>query len=352
MPPRDPARPRSAPPIRVGLDLAPLVWLHSPGLRRLAEETQRALEAAADPRIELVPLAPPPDLSPRQWRWRALPRRAHELRLDGVHAFTSGFSLFGPGWRTHTVHELPWLQGESENSGPAHRLWAQHGWRRAARTVTASAFTLAELAKRHPRAATTARLVPWGVAEPFFTAAPDARLLEGLGLEPGFLLVPGGNRPKKRLDAVLRAAAERGDRLAVVASGPPSAHLETSHLRARELGVRLVTPGDLPDAHWPGLLAGAGAVLALARSEGFCLPVIEALASGVVPVTAAEGQAKDLAGPHGESADPEDTAELAAAIGRALEADGTARRRGREHARLYPWSRTARGLVDVWSELR
>lgn len=338
-------------PTRVGLDLAPLVWLHSPGLRRLAEETQRALQAAADPRIELVPLLPPPDLSPRQWRWRALPRRAHELHLDGVHSFTSGFAPFGPGWRTHTVHELPWLHGETENSGPAHRLWAHHGWRRAARTVTASALTLAQLAKDHPRAAKTTRLVPWGVAEDFFAAAPNPRLLHALRLEPGYLLVPGGNRPKKRLDAVLRAAAERGDGVAVVASGPPSAHLEASHDLARALGLRLVTPGDLPDEHWPGLLVGAGAVLALARSEGFCLPVLEALAAGVVPVTAADGQAHHLAGSHGEGADPEDTAALAAAIGRALAADDAARERGRQHARLFPWSQTARGLVDVWSAL-
>ena len=338
-------------PVTVGLDLAPLVWLHSAGLRRLAAETRDALGAAADSRIAVIPLVPPADTSPREWRWRLLPRRTRELGLAGVHSFTSGFAVLGPGWRTNTLHELPWLQGEAENSGPAHRLWAHHGWRRAARTVTASALTLAQLAQRSPRAARSTRFVPWGVGEAFFHARADRGLLDALDLQPGYLLVPGGHRPKKRLGEVLRAAAQLGGSPTVVASGPPSAHLEASHRSARALGVRLVTPGDWPEEHWPGLVAASGAVLTLARSEGFCLPVLEALAAGVVPVTAAEGQAKELAGPHGECADPQAPTALAAAFERALGTPADRRELGREHARLYPWSRTARGLADLWSEL-
>ncbi len=320
------------------------------GLVRAVRGTFGAL-CAADPRgFEWVPLAPEPGSGSRAWRHLELPRLVRRHGLVGLHAFTSGFCVRGPGWRTATVHELPWRHDERENAGFAHRLWARHGWRRAARLVTASRRTAADLAREAPRAASRIRFVPFGVEPAFFAEPLDAVVLKELQLEPGFVLIPGGARAKKRLGDALLAAAHLGQTV-VVATGARTPEFVAMEALAHRLGVRLVAPGMVREDRWPGLVAAAGVVLCIARSEGFALPVVEALAVCVRPVVPPDSQGADLANGHAEIADPTDSGALAAAIERARGVDDAARAAGRAHAAGFTFERTAQGLMDVWEEL-
>ena len=355
-------------PLRLGLDGAALTFPYPPGVARVARELLPRLEAAGH-----VPLVPAADERERRWRHRELPRLERELDLDGILSLTSAFPVLGRGLRIQTIHELPWRHGVPENAGRTHRLWARHGRRRADLVLVPSERVLADLADFAPAAAAKARVLAWGVDEPF-TAAPsealaadDVARLTALGVEPDppFVLVPGGARPKKRVDLVVQgiaplrgAGGEGADAPRILVTGAvdlASGGLDEALRLARTLGIedRLKYLGPVADEDLAALYRAALAVCVLSDSEGFGLGALEGLACGApVLVPAGSAQAEVLGSPslpmprRLPPGDPEALhgalVELLAARGSAAEAERRARRR--REAGTRTWDRTALDL--------
>jgi glycosyltransferase involved in cell wall biosynthesis len=321
--------------VRIGFDVSPLHRPHPGGLVRVVHECIAALERRG--RIEVVRLAPPPGASLRRWRQRDLARRAGELQ--GLHSFVSAFTILGPGPRVQTIHELPWRHGVTENADLAHRLWNWFGPLRAQAVVTATEFSASDLRARILPGRAKVRVVPWGVGAPFGPGAADRQ---------NMFFCPGATRAKKGLAAVIEAAARLAPRPSVVVSGPASGELERCGLRARELGVSLVHREHLDERELVEHYRSARAVPLLSRSEGFGLPVLEALACGTPVIVPRASAQAEVAGGAGLLVDPADPASIAAAIeslGEGLRAKGL------ERAREFSWDRTAAAIEDLWTEL-
>lgn len=347
--------------MRVGFDVSVLCRPHSRGLERVVRELVAALERRAV--LEVVRLAPAADRDLRRWRQRELPGLAAREGLAGVHAFTSAFPLGGKGARVQTVHELPWRHGVRENADLAHRFWAGLGAARATRVVCPSELVAADLARNPLVARAKIRVVPWGVSESFQDEPPpmvvdeSVRTRYRLGDEP-FLLCPGAVRPKKNLAALLYALAERKQRglepLVVVVTGGDTPQLRLDLGLASKLGLgRFVMMLDeVAETDLPSLYRQAIAVPVLSASEGFGLPVLEALASGTpVLVTRASAQA-EVAGPAGIVVDPRSPGSVAAGLERALAARGELARLGVARARDFGWDAAAARIEELWQELR
>jgi glycosyltransferase involved in cell wall biosynthesis len=103
---------------------------------------------------------------------------------------------------------------------------------------------------------------------------------------------------------------------------------------ARELGY---VDQDL----LPGLYAGAAAFVLPSLYEGFGLPVLEAMASGVPVVVSDRGSLPEVVGGAALVVDPEDGAALSEAILAAV-GDDRLRRLALARARRFTWERTAR----------
>jgi glycosyltransferase involved in cell wall biosynthesis len=287
--PLSPSEPsENGPQLRFGLDCAATHFPYPPGVARVAAELIPRLAASTEGPT-CIPLEPPAGTSERKWRHVLLPRLERKLGLTGILSFTSAFPIAGRGIRMQTIHELPWLNDVSENSGRVHKLWARHGRRRATRIIVPSRHVLADLARFAPAAAQRASVVPWGVGAPFLnhvspSKSDDWRSLASIDLTPGrFLLAVGATRSKKQPEVSIRglAALSHTD-VRLFITGKTGPEVASYQRLAHSLGVqdRVHFAGQVPELVLAALYRQASATLVLAKSEGFGFPALEAMAAG------------------------------------------------------------------------
>lgn len=336
--------------MRIGFDVSPLVRPHPRGIVRVVAGLVRALESRAA--LEIVRLAPDAGSSgTARWRQVELPRAAERLGLDGVHSPLSAFALRGSFRRAQTIHELPWLHGVGENAGWRHRAWARFGPARADVVFTATETTAREIRARSLAAAERVRVAAWGVDD-VFRADHGVAALEALAIEPrSYVLAAGATREKKELDlvcdAVERVAALGGRALAVVVTGARTPYVDA--VASRHPRVVLHAPGELDDVALATFTRHAACSAVLSRSEGFALPVAEALACGTAVVVPAASAQAEVGGPCATIAADRTPASVAAAIARAIDDANSVARAA--HGARFTWDRCATIVERAWLEL-
>lgn len=346
--------------MRIGFDCSPLVRPHSPGVARVVRELVATLEARG--RVEVVRLAPGEREDLRAWRHHALPRAVRGLELAGLHAFVSAFPLRGPGARVQTVHELPWRHGAREHADLRHRFWAAVGPLRADRVLVPSEHVARDLRRRLLPGASRVRVCSWGVSARFTEEPPrgsiDEVVLGRYRLPEGALaLCPGAVRAKKALALVLHGLARLRERggppVQLVVTGPDTPDLRRDLGLVSRLGLaRFVsTPGEIEEEHLPALYRLASVVPVLSRSEGFALPVLEALACGTPVVVPRDSAQAEVAGEAAILVDANDPDSVALGLERALREREALRYVLPERARGLTWDRTAAQVESVWEEL-
>ncbi len=95
-----------------------------------------------------------------------------------------------------------------------------------------------------------------------------------------------------------------------------------------------------------------GAVLAVVPSlyEGFCLPMVEAMACGAPTVAANASCLPEVSGGVLEYFDPLSVEDMSDCMQRVLESEGLRKalsRKGRERARVFDWQRCAQETLDI-----
>ncbi|HRY16716.1 MAG TPA: glycosyltransferase family 1 protein [Candidatus Competibacteraceae bacterium] len=180
--------------------------------------------------------------------------------------------------------------------------------------------------------------------------------LDGLA----YLLAVSTLEPRKNLPRLLIAYARLPEALRarhplalVGAKGWLNTELER-HLAPLERTGQLRRLGYVPQDDLPALYAGAHAFAYPSLYEGFGLPLLEAMASGIPALSSHRSSLPQVAGDAALLINPEDIDDLTAGLEHLLSDElwrAAARPRGLEQARRFSWERCVEETIAVYRRL-
>jgi glycosyltransferase involved in cell wall biosynthesis len=228
--------------------------------------------------------------------------------------------------------------------------------RRARRVTATTQFVAGDLVRYHyVKNAAQIDLVPLGVS-PVFRPIPawDPSVLqevkERLGLPPRFLLFVGRLNVRKNLENLLKALPQLADPdipLVVVGKEDWKESRLEALLADPAIGRRVIMAGSVGDSDLPAIYALCSIFCFPSFAEGFGLPPLEAMASGIPVVVAAKTSLPEVCGEAATYAAPEDPAAIAGAIDALLtnpQLYAEKKAAGLQRAAQFTWTGTAMAL--------
>lgn len=326
-------------PAPVAIDARAAIRMQIGGVERLAREMARRLPALRPDRYRV--LSPGRAFSHRAghlWEQAWLPARARGCALLYCPANLAPVADKRAVVVIHDAAALRMPGAYSRTYVAYQRAMLPLIARRARLVITVSDFGRAELVELLGIAPERVKVIPAGVDERFRPTVDPAPAQQAYGLDRPYALALGTRSMRKNvaaLEAAARALRERG--IEPILAGGQRAYLRDSDTSLRTLGY-------VSEEHLPALYAGARVLAVPSLHEGFGLPCLEAMASGVPVVAARRGALPETIGDAGLLVDPESDGELADALVAAA-CDQSLRARliaaGLRRAAGFPWRRTA-----------
>lgn len=244
-------------------------------------------------------------------------------------------------------------------------LYAQRMLRRSLtrgdRIIAVSQNTKADLIQHFEIEPRKINVVHNGVEDIFRRKLPQEeidRWLKELGIGQPYLLFVGNPKPHKNLNTVVQAYA-RALQLApfeapLICVGSRQGTEYKIRQRAEQLGIgsRVRLLGHVEQEALPAIYQGATLFLYPTLYEGFGLPVLEAMASGVAVITSNTSALKEIGEGYAHLVDPLDLEGMARAIAHCMsdaEHRASLSRLGLKRAEKFRWDEAARRTLDIYT---
>jgi glycosyltransferase involved in cell wall biosynthesis len=200
----------------------------------------------------------------------------------------------------------------------------------------------------------------------FHDAPPDPGKLKALrarlGIGRPYVLHHGAVQPRKNLPRLIAAYAELLARnpkldLDLVLAGPLAWQFEETVAAAKRACIgraKVVLTGALSDQNLSLLLRGAEMEVIPSLYEGFCLPMVEAMACGVPTIAAIGSCLPEVSGGVLRYFDPYSVEEMAASMEEVLRSSDLRAEligRGKQRARQFSWELCAQQTLDVVAQV-
>jgi glycosyltransferase involved in cell wall biosynthesis len=232
--------------------------------------------------------------------------------------------------------------------------------RRVKRIVAVSEFTKNRLVNSLGINPSKIAVIPNGVDERFRrrnrieVCDVRSRLPEPFS---AYVLSVGSLEPRKNLARLLEAWSRCIDQVPssvwLVITGIKGASQVFKRMPQMSLPPRVHLAGFVPERQLSALYRGALALVYPSVYEGFGLPALEGMASGVPPIVGDNTSLPELVGDAGLFVDPHDVGAIADAMSRMVndvELRAELGKRSMERSRLFDWNNTARSTWEVLLE--
>ena len=317
----------------------------------LAADAQRLLDFSGRfnaPHVTLVGMRPAPAAVRLLWQLPGLVRR-HRMDLLHTQYIAPPFS---PCATAVTVHDILF------ESHPEYfdklfvlrsRLLVRHSVRKSAKVFTVSDFSRRQISETFRISLDTVHTIHNGVdGERFFPGSEGRKVAENAGLEPGrYFLTVGRLEPRKNHANLLRAwarLAKPRPRLAIVGQRHFGYNGALDLIRTLQLEEDVVVLEDIADGQLPAIYRNAKAFIYCSWAEGFGMPVLEAMASGIPVISSATTALPEICGDAALLVSPENINEISNAI-RELDQKADVRQKlslgGLRRAKDFDWERSA-----------
>lgn len=243
----------------------------------------------------------------------------------------------------------------NRRSAAIERLTLRPAVHSAASLVCVSQATADALIAHFPRAAPKVTVAPLGVSP----SVPDADRGGFVELpSPGFVLAVGTLEPRKNLPRLVAAyktlPQALQERHPLVVVGPRGWRTGETNAAISSLGSRCVYLGHVSDAALTELYRRCCVFCYPSLSEGFGLPVLEAMAAGAPVLTSCVSSLPEVAGPAAEYVDPLSVSDIATGLIKLLTSPGRRTELAAlaiERAQSFTWTHTASVLIDTLERL-
>ncbi len=282
----------------------------------------------------------------------SLAKKASDMKLDLFHAphYVLPFFLKTPS--VVTIHDLIHLI--SPSFSVMEKIYAKF-MIRSAISRTSAIITVSNRTKNNLVCLLGANekkisVIPnAGGAD--FTRTPEEELpgkLAEYGVEQGYYLFVGSDRPHKNIGAVERVMDIMGSDVRFVIVGRVLEHTQRVF---DKFNGRVKFLGSMDKHGLEALYSGAEALLFPSYHEGFGLPPLEAMACRTPVVASNRSSIPEAVGNAAILCDPEDAGEMAMALGK-IASDREFRdalvEKGLKRVQLFSWEKMAEMTLDVY----
>ncbi len=298
------------------------------------------------------------------WRSYWLGGKLHRDGIDLYHGLSNEipFDLPRPGVSSVvTIHDLIFLR-YPEWYQPVDRLIyarkARHACRNADRIIAISKQTGSDIQEFMGTPAEKIDVVYQGCDPVFYSSVKEAarqELKSKYGLPSSYLLYVGTIEPRKNLLRILEALETGPVDVPLVVIGRETPYIHTVRRYIRERSMKhILFLSNVPNEDLPGLYQMAEIFIYPSRFEGFGIPILEALSSGIPVITSTGGCFAEAGGKHTVYIDPDRPEELAEAIQKIL-GDKTLqeqmRKAGVAHAKNFRDEIIAENIMQVYRKV-
>lgn len=232
--------------------------------------------------------------------------------------------------------------------------------RNADRVIAVSEYTKREIMHYYNTPGNKIDVVYQG-CDPAFSSPIAKEKLDDVarryGLPSSFILYVGSIEERKNLMLVAKAMAmDKGCTTKVVAVGKKTKYVDSikDYLAQEGIADRFMFMHNVPFADLPSFYRLATLFVYPSRIEGFGIPMLEAISSGVPAIGCTGSCLEEAGGPHSIYVDPDDAEAMAKAISRVVgdkALRGTMISKGYEYAKNFTDEVLARKLHEVYEKL-